>query len=114
MQQITITNEQAVKLLNAIKLARPVVTEAQYQGRDVELNKPMAGDTKKYQVYVRNNKGNVVKVNFGDPNMKIKRDNPERRKAFRARHKCDTAKDKTTPRYWSCRFWSKTPVSKMV
>jgi hypothetical protein len=55
-----------------------------------------------------------VKVNFGDPNMEIKRDNPERRKSFRARHKCSQAHDRTTPKYWSCRMWSKTPVSKMV
>ena len=53
-------------------------------------------------------------VKFGDPNMEIKRDDPARRRNFRARHKCDTAKDKTTPRYWSCRFWSKKPVSSMA
>lgn len=89
--------------------------EAEYQGRKVKLNKPMKGDVKKYKVYVKNPKtGKVKKVNFGDPNMEIRRDNPERRKSFRARHKCKTAKDKTTPRYWSCRLWSKTPVSKLV
>ena len=53
-------------------------------------------------------------VKFGDPNMEIKRDNPKRRKSFRARHKCAQAKDRTTPKYWSCRMWSKKPVSKMV
>ena len=53
-------------------------------------------------------------VKFGDPNMEIKRDDPDRRRSFRARHKCDTAKDKTTPRYWSCKFWSKKPVSSMA
>jgi hypothetical protein len=78
------------------------------------LNKPMKGDVKKFKVYVKNSKGNVVKVNFGDPNMEIKRDDPERRKSFRARHKCSQAHDKTTPKYWSCKMWSKTPVSKMV
>lgn len=80
---------------------------AEYQGRKVQLNKPFRtpDGPKKFSVYVQNNKGNVVKVNFGDPNMEIKRDNPERRKSFRARHKCDTAKDKTTPRYWSCKMW---------
>ena len=83
--------------------------------KDKQLNKPMRGDVKKYKVYVKDpSTGNVKKVNFGDPNMKIKRDNPERRKAFRARHKCDTAKDKTTPRYWSCKFWGKNPVSKIL
>ena len=79
------------------------------------LNKPMRGDVKKYRVFVRNPKtGNIKKVNFGDPNMEIKRDDPERRKQFRARHNCDTAKDKTTPRYWSCKFWSKKPVSSLL
>jgi hypothetical protein len=74
----------------------------------------MRGDVRKYKVYVRNSKGNVIKVNFGDPNMEIKRDNPKRRKSFRARHKCSTAKDRTSARYWSCRMWSTTPVSKIV
>lgn len=80
---------------------------AEYQGRKVTLNKPFRtpDGPKKFSVYVKNQKGNVIKVNFGDPNMEIKRDNPARRKSFRARHKCDTAKDKTTPRYWSCKMW---------
>jgi hypothetical protein len=74
-------------------------------------NKPLgkvmrAGDgKKKFKVFVKNSKGNTVKVGFGDPNMEIKRDDPERRKNFRARHNCDTATDRTTPRYWSCRQW---------
>jgi chaperonin cofactor prefoldin len=74
-------------------------------------NKPLgkvmrAGDgKKKFKVFVKNAKGNTVKVGFGDPNMEIKRDDPERRKNFRARHNCDTATDRTTPRYWSCRQW---------
>jgi predicted nucleotidyltransferase len=83
--------------------------------KDVTLNKPTKGDVKKYKVYVKNPEtGKIVKVNFGDPNMSIKRDNPERKKSFRARHKCDTAKDKTTPRYWSCKFWSNTPVKNLL
>jgi len=82
-----------------------VITEAEYQGRKVQLNKPMAGDSKKFKVYVKNAKGNVVKVNFGQKGVKIKKNNPARRKSFRARHNCDTAKDKTTARYWSCRKW---------
>jgi hypothetical protein len=86
--------------------------EGKYDGKP--LGKPMKGDVKKFKVYVKNKKGNVVKVNFGDPNMEIKRDNPERRKSFRARHKCSEAKDRTTPKYWSCKMWSTTPVSKMV
>lgn len=90
------------------------LAEAEYKGKDVKLGKPTKGDIKKYKVYVKNDKGNVIKVNFGDPNMEIKRDNPERRKSFRARHKCSDAKDRTTPRYWSCKMWSKTPVSKIL
>lgn len=86
--------------------------EGKYDGKP--LGKPMKGDVKKFKVYVKNAKGNVIKVNFGDPNMEIKRDNPERRKSFRARHKCAQAKDRTTPKYWSCKMWSKTPVSKIV
>ena len=85
-----------------------VIEEAEYQGRKVTLNKPMRGDVKKSKVYVKNKKGNVVKVNFGDPNMKIKKSDPEARKSFRARHNCaDKMKkaDKTTPGYWSCKAW---------
>lgn len=79
--------------------------EAEYQGRKVPLGKPMAGDVKKFKVYVKNKSGNVVKVNFGQKGVKIKKNNPKRRKSFRARHRCATAKDRTTPRYWSCRKW---------
>ena len=90
------------------------MNEAKYHGKKVKLGKPSSGDVKKFKVFVQNKKGKVVKVNFGDPNMEIKRDNPKRRKSFRARHKCSQAKDRTTPKYWSCRMWSSTPVSKMV
>ena len=86
--------------------------EGKYDGK--KLGKPTKGDVKKFKVYVKNKKGNVIKVNFGDPNMEIKRDNPKRKKSFRARHKCAQAKDRTTPKYWSCKMWSSTPVSKMV
>jgi len=79
-----------------------------------ELNNPTRGDVKKYKVYVRNKKGNVVKVEFGDPNMSIKRDDPARRKAFRARHNCDQKKDKTTAGYWSCKFWSTKSVTDLM
>lgn len=81
--------------------------KAEYQGKKVTLNKPFytPDGPKKSAVYVRNKKGNVVKVTFGDPNMEIKKDNPERRKSFRARHKCDQKKDKTTAGYWSCKAW---------
>ena len=82
------------------------------------LNKPFrlpSGSKKKFGVYVKNPKGNVVMVKFGDPNMEIKRDDPDRRRNFRARHQCDTNPGpKHKARYWSCRFWSKKPVSKMT
>ena len=82
--------------------------KAEYDGRPVELNNPTKGDTKKYKVYVKNDKGNVVMVEFGDPNMEIKRDDPGRRANFRARHQCDTNPGpKYKARYWSCKFWEK-------
>ena len=80
----------------------------EYQGRKVTLNKPFLTPKgpKKRSVYVKNEKGNVVKVNFGDPNMKIKKSDPARRKSFRARHKCDTNPGpRWKARYWSCKFW---------
>lgn len=83
----------------------PGVFEAEYRGRKVKLNKPMQGDVKKFKVYVKNAKGNVVKVNFGDPNMRIKKSNPARRRSFRARHNCDNPGPKWKARYWSCRKW---------
>lgn len=82
------------------------IDEAKYQGREVPLGKPMAGDVKKSKVYVRDpSTGNVKKVNFGDPNMKIKKSNPARRKSFRARHNCANPGPRTKARYWSCRAW---------
>ena len=71
------------------------------------LNKPFRtpGGPKKFSVYVKNDKGNIIKVNFGDPGLSIKRDNPNRRKNFRARHNCDNPGPKTKARYWSCRNW---------
>jgi hypothetical protein len=79
--------------------------EAKYQGREVPLGKKMAGDVKKSKVDVRNPKGNVVKVNFGDKKMKIKKSNPARRKSFRARHNCANPGPRHKARYWSCRSW---------
>ena len=79
--------------------------EAEYQGRTVKLNKPMAGDVKKFKVYVKNDKGNVVKVNFGQKGVRIKKSNPGKRKNFRARHNCDNPGPKYKARYWSCRKW---------
>ena len=98
-----------------LKNLKEDINEAEYQGREVKLNKPMRGDVKKFKVYVKNEKGNVVKVNFGhggtsakkagEETMRIKKDNPERRAAFRARHNCDSPGPKTGARYWSCKAW---------
>lgn len=84
-----------------------VANAAEYQGRKVTLNKPFRtpGGPKKSAVYVQNQSGKVIIVRFGDPNMSIKKNIPARRKSFRARHKCDQAKDKTTSRYWACKSW---------
>ena len=89
-----------------IKARKGPLQEAEYRGRNVPLGKPMRGDVKKFKVYVKDpSTGNVKKVNFGDPNMKIKKSNPARRKSFRARHNCDNPGPRTKARYWSCRKW---------
>ena len=85
------------------------LTEAEYQGKKVTLNDPIRtseNPNKKFKVYVRGPKGNVVVVRFGDPNLSIKRDDPDRRRSFRARHKCDNPGPKWKARYWSCYQWS--------
>ena len=79
--------------------------EAKYQGREVPLGKKMSGDVKKSKVYVRKPNGNIVKVNFGDKKMRIKKSNPARRKSFRARHNCANPGPRHKARYWSCRSW---------
>ena len=84
---------------------RKSLGEAEYQGRKVTLNKPMQGDVAKSKVYVKKPDGKVVKVNFGDKNMTIKKSNPARRKSFRARHNCENPGPKWKARYWSCRAW---------
>ena len=88
------------------------LSEAEYQGRKVQLGKIMQGDVKKFKVYVKNDKGNVVKVNFGfggksakGKRMVIKKNNPQRRKSFRARHNCDNPGPRWKARYWACRTW---------
>jgi hypothetical protein len=88
------------------------INEAEYQGRKVKLGKIMQGDIKKFKVYVKNDKGKVVKVNFGfggksakGKRMTIKKNNPQRRKSFRARHNCDNPGPRWKPRYWACRTW---------
>jgi hypothetical protein len=87
------------------QVAEDDMDEAKYQGREVQLGKRMAGDVKKSKVYVRGPKGNVVKVNFGQKGMKIKKNNPGRRKNFRARHNCANPGPRWKARYWSCRAW---------
>ena len=88
------------------------LNEAEYQGRKVKLGKIMQGDIKKFKVYVKNDKGKVVKVNFGfggksakGKRMVIKKNNPKRRKSFRARHNCDNPGPRWKPRYWACKTW---------
>lgn len=84
---------------------RATTNEAKYRGREVPLGKKMKGDVKKSKVYVRKPNGNIVKVEFGDPNMRIKKSNPKRRKSFRARHHCENPGPRWKARYWSCRAW---------
>ena len=91
---------------------REFISEAEYQGRKVQLGKIMQGDIKKFKVYVKNDRGKVVKVNFGfggksakGKRMTIKKNNPERRKSFRARHNCDNPGPRWKARYWACRTW---------
>lgn len=88
-------------------ICEDILEEAEYQGKKVTLNKPVRSTSgpKKFHVYVKNDKGNVVKVNFGDPNMRIKKNIPARRKSFRARHKCDNPGPKWKARHWACKSW---------
>ena len=82
------------------------VYEAEYQGREVKLGKPTQGDVKKFKVYVKNpTTGKIIKVNFGQKGMNIKKNNPGKRANFRARHNCDNPGPRTKARYWSCRKW---------
>ena len=100
-----------IKDLLEIEVIDENITEAKYKGKTVTLNKPMRGDSKKFKVYVNSGKKNadgsikVKKVNFGAKGMNIKKNNPKRRKAFRARHRCDNPGPKTMARYWSCKKW---------
>ncbi len=103
------------EFIHFLKDMKEDINEAEYQGREVKLNKPMRGDVKKFKVYVKNPKGNVVKVNFGhggtsakkagEKTMQIQKDIPSRKKAFRARHNCDTPGPRHKARYWSCKAW---------
>jgi hypothetical protein len=98
--------------VQSINYETEFINEAEYQGRKVQLGKIMQGDIKKFKVYVKNDKGKVVKVNFGfggksakGKRMTIKKNNPERRKSFRARHNCENPGPRWKPRYWACRTW---------
>ena len=116
MKETTICNGCALELMRDIKEGKlSTLHEAEYQGRKVKLGKPTRGDVKKFKVYVRNAEGNVVKVNFGhggtsakragQKTMSIKKNNPARRKSFRARHNCDNPGPRWKARYWSCKAW---------
>jgi hypothetical protein len=115
-QEITICEKCALALMEDIKAGEFVLTEAEYQGRTVQLGKVKRTPSgpKKFSVYVKNDKDNIVKVNFGDPGLSIKRDNPKRRKAYRARHNCDNPGPKWKANYWSCKNWSSKPVSQIT
>ena len=115
-EEYTVENYQDIQeFCNFMKEYKSDINEAEYQGRTVKLGKPMQGDVKKFKVYVNNPKGNVVKVNFGhggssakksgEKTMSIRKNNPDARKAFRARHNCDSPGPKHKARYWSCRKW---------
>ena len=116
--------EQEGPSMDRIEALRAIVQEvmkedfakAEYQGQKVTLNKPrrLSGGNKKFEVFVQDG-DKVKRVTFGDPNMEIRRDNPKARANFRSRHSCDTATDKTSARYWSCRMWEGgTSVSEMT
>ena len=112
-EEYTVENYQDIQeFCQFMKEYKADVNEAEYQGRTVKLGKPMQGDVKKFKVYVKNPQGNVVKVNFGHggssakgKTMSIKKNDPTRRKAFRARHNCDNPGPRHKARYWSCRKW---------
>ena len=112
-EEYTVENYHDIKeFCEFMKEYKDDINEAEYQGRKVKLGKPMQGDVKKFKVYVKNPQGNVVKVNFGHggssakgKTMSIKKSDPARRKAFRARHNCDSPGPRHKARYWSCRKW---------
>jgi hypothetical protein len=113
IDEYDVVSEQDVKeFVQFMREYNQPLCEAEYHGRKVSLGKPMQGDVKKSKVYVKNPNGKVVKVNFGfggssakGKRMTIKKNNPNRRKNFRARHNCDNPGPRTKARYWSCRAW---------
>jgi len=114
-EMIGMKTKDGEEVPNCVPIEEELLQEGEYQGRKVKLNKPTRGDIKKFKVYVNNDKGNVVKVNFGhggtsakkkgEKTMRIKKSDPVRRKAFRARHNCDNPGPKWKARYWSCKKW---------
>ncbi len=108
MEEYDVENYQDIKeFIQFIKEYKADVNEAEYRGRKVKLGKPFRTPSgpKKSAVYVKNGSGKVVIVRFGDPNMKIKKSDPARRKSFRARHNCKNPGPRWKARYWSCRAW---------
>jgi len=114
--ELDVEDEDEEDFINFLKGYTTEINEAEYQGREVKLGKPMQGDVKKFKVYVKNPKtGKVIKVNFGhggtsaasagEETMRIRKSNPDARKAFRARHNCDNPGPRWKARYWSCRSW---------
>lgn len=118
MSELDFTEQIRLQLLASEGTEEEINTEswAAEEKKGKKLNKPFrtSGGPKKFSVYVKNEKGNVVKVNFGDPNMEIKRDDPARRRSFRARHGCDNPGPKTKAKYWSCKMWSKKSVKSVT
>ena len=111
-EEYVVENYQDIKeFVEFMKSYKADINEAEYQGRKVKLGKIMQGDVKKFKVYVKNPKGNVVKVNFGQGGdakggtMRIRKSNPKARANFRARHNCDNPGPRHKARYWSCRKW---------
>jgi hypothetical protein len=113
VDEYDVESEQDIKeFVQFMREYKQPLCEAEYRGRKVRLGKRMQGDVKKFKVYVKNPKGKVVKVNFGfggssakGKRMTIKKNNPKRRKSFRARHNCDNPGPRTKARYWSCKAW---------
>jgi hypothetical protein len=104
--ELDVEDDDEEDFLDFLKNYTTEINEAEYQGREVKLGKPMQGDVKKFKVYVKNPKtGKVIKVNFGQKGMVIKKNNPAARKSFRARMNCDNPGPRTKANYWSCRKW---------
>lgn len=109
-------HDEQIETLEQIQSKAEELKDAEYQGKKVNLGKPIRGGSKKFYVYVKDPKTkNIKKVSFGDTTgLSIKRDDPKRRKSFRARHNCSNPGPRTKARYWSCRMWSSKPVSKIT